>query len=86
MKLGLKIQKHLPHWINRLHHHSPAQKIVKEIKSIGEIKANIEFADGINKNYNLDIQEIEVKKELAFYEIFLYNFMKYACKGSQILL
>ena len=43
----------------------PTQDTVKEIQSTGEIKANIEFADGINKDYRLDIQELEVRKELA---------------------
>lgn len=43
----------------------PTQNTVQEIQSTGEIKANIEFADGINKDYRLDIQELEVKKELA---------------------
>lgn len=43
----------------------PTQETVKEIQSTGDIKANIEFADGINKDYRLDIQEVEVKKELA---------------------
>ncbi len=43
----------------------PTQETVKEIQSTGETKATIEFADGINKDYKLDIQEIEVKKELA---------------------
>ena len=43
----------------------PTQETVKEIQSAEDIKANIEFADGINKDYRLDIQEIKVKKELA---------------------
>ena len=43
----------------------PTQETVKEIQSTGETTATIEFADGINKDYKLDIQEIEVKKELA---------------------
>lgn len=43
----------------------PSQETVKEIQSTGETKATIEFADGINKDYRLDIQEVEVKKELA---------------------
>lgn len=43
----------------------PTQETVKEIQSTGETKATIEFADGINKDYRLDIQEVEVKKELA---------------------
>ncbi len=38
---------------------------VSEIQSTGETKATIEFADGINRNYRLDIQKVEVKKELA---------------------
>lgn len=43
----------------------PVGETVKEIQSTGETKANIEFADGINKDYKLDIQEVEIKKELA---------------------
>lgn len=43
----------------------PAQETVKEIQSTGETKATIEFADGINKDYRLDIQKVEIKKELA---------------------
>lgn len=43
----------------------PTQDTVKKIQSTGDIKANIEFADGINKDYRLDIQEIKVRKELA---------------------
>ena len=38
---------------------------VKEIESTGETKANIEFENEISKNYKLDIQKVEVKKELA---------------------
>ena len=43
----------------------PTQETVKEIKSTGKIKTNIEFADGIDKDYKLDVQEVEIKKELA---------------------
>lgn len=43
----------------------PTGETVKKIQSAGEIKANIEFADGINKDYKLDIKEVEVKKDLA---------------------
>ncbi len=43
----------------------PTQNTVKEIKSTGEVKTNIEFADGINKNYKLDIKKLEVKEKLA---------------------
>lgn len=43
----------------------PADETVKEIQSTGEIKTNVEFADGINKDYKLDIQKVEIKKELA---------------------
>ena len=43
----------------------PTQETVKEIQSTGETKAKIEFADGIDKDYKLDIQEVEIKKELA---------------------
>lgn len=38
---------------------------VKEITSTGEIKANVEFADEVSKNYKLDIKNVEVKEELA---------------------
>lgn len=38
---------------------------VSEIQSTGETKATIEFANGINRNYRIDIQKVEVKKELA---------------------
>ena len=43
----------------------PASETVNKLESTGETTATIEFADGINKDYKLDIQEIEVKKELA---------------------
>ena len=38
---------------------------VKEIQSTGDIKAKIEFAAEVSKDYKLDIKSIEVKKELA---------------------
>ena len=38
---------------------------IKEITSTGEIKANVEFADEVSKNYKLDIKNVEVKDELA---------------------
>ena len=41
-----------------------SQEIVKEIQSTGEINGKIEFADGVNKNYKLDIKPTEVKKDL----------------------
>ena len=43
----------------------PTEDTVQEIQSTGKTKANIEFTDGINKDYKLDIKEVEVKKELA---------------------
>ena len=43
----------------------PTKETVKEIKSTGEIEANIEFANEVSKNYKLDIKKVEVKKELA---------------------
>ena len=43
----------------------PVKETVKEIESTGETKANIEFENEINKNYKLDIQNVEVNTELA---------------------
>ncbi len=43
----------------------PAGDNVKEIQSTGDVKTNIEFADGINKAYKVDIKKVEIKKELA---------------------
>lgn len=43
----------------------PAKDTVKKLESTGEIKATIEFANEVNKNYKLDIQKVDVKKELA---------------------
>ena len=43
----------------------PASETVNKLESTGEINAVIEFPDGINKDYKLDIREVEVKKELA---------------------
>lgn len=37
---------------------------VKEIKSTGLIKAIVNFDKGIDKNYTLDIKEIEIVKQL----------------------
>ena len=44
---------------------NPGKDTVKEIQSTGDIKAKIEFAAGVSKDYKLDIKSIEVKKELA---------------------
>ena len=38
---------------------------VKEIKSTGETKATIEFADGISGNYELDVTPVEIPENLA---------------------
>lgn len=38
---------------------------VKEIKSTGETKATIEFADGISGNYELDVTPVEITENLA---------------------
>lgn len=65
MQLGLKMQIHRQMPDDPVTPSQPTQNTVQEIQSTGEIKANIEFADGINKDYRLDIQELEVKKELA---------------------
>ena len=43
----------------------PASETVNKLENTGETKAVIEFPDGINKDYKLDIKSIEVKKELA---------------------
>ena len=43
----------------------PAGDTVKEIQGTGDVKTNIEFADGINKAYKVDIKKVEIKKELA---------------------
>ena len=42
----------------------PAKETVKEIQSTGEIKAKIEFAKEVSKDYKLDIKPVEVKKDL----------------------
>ena len=44
---------------------NPGKDTVKEIQSTGDIKARIEFAKEVSKDYKLDIKPIEVKKELA---------------------
>lgn len=44
---------------------NPGKDTVKEIQSTGDIKAKIEFATEVSKDYKLDIKSIEVKKELA---------------------
>lgn len=38
---------------------------IKEIKSTGETKATIEFADGISGNYELDVTPVEIPENLA---------------------
>lgn len=38
---------------------------IKEIKSTGETKATIEFADGISGNYELDVTPVEIPESLA---------------------
>ena len=43
----------------------PASETVNKLESTSETKAVIEFPDGINKDFKLDIKSIEVKKELA---------------------
>ena len=43
----------------------PVSETVNKLENTGETKAVIEFPDGINKDYKLDIKSIEVKKELA---------------------
>ena len=43
----------------------PAGDTVKEIQGTGDVKTNIEFADGINKAYKVDIKKVGIKKELA---------------------
>ena len=43
----------------------PASETVNKLESKGETNAVIEFPDGINKDYKLDIREVEVKKDLA---------------------
>lgn len=43
----------------------PASETVNKLESNGETNAVIEFPDGINKDYKLDIREVEVKKDLA---------------------
>lgn len=42
-----------------------SEQPVKEIKSIGSIKASIVFEKEVSKNYILDIKNVEIKKELA---------------------
>ena len=41
------------------------QETVKEIQSIGKVNGKIEFTDGVNKDYKLDIKPTEIKKDLA---------------------
>ena len=41
------------------------EETVKKIESTGKTKANIEFAKGINKDYTLNIKEVEVKDNLS---------------------
>ncbi len=44
---------------------STEEETVKEIQSTGETKGQIEFSEGVNKDYKLDIKPMEVKKELT---------------------
>ena len=44
---------------------NPGKDTVKEIQSTGDIKAKIEFAKEVSKDYKLDIKPVEVKKDLA---------------------
>ncbi len=44
---------------------NPGKETVKEIQYTGDIKAKIEFAKEVSKDYKLDIKPIEVKKDLA---------------------
>ena len=44
---------------------NPVKETVKEIQYTGDIKAKIEFAKEVSKDYKLDIKPIEVKRELA---------------------
>lgn len=44
---------------------NPSNDTVKEIQSTGDIKAKIEFAKEVSKDYKLDIKPVEVKKDLA---------------------
>lgn len=44
---------------------NPGKDTVKEIQSTGDIKAKIEFANEVSKDYKLDIKPVEVNKELA---------------------
>ncbi len=44
---------------------NPGKDTVKEIQSTGDIKAKIEFAAEVSKDYKLDIKPVEVKKDLA---------------------
>ena len=44
---------------------NPGNDTVKEIQSTGDIKAKIEFAKEVSKDYKLDIKPVEVKKDLA---------------------
>ena len=47
----------------------PVEETVKEIQSTGETNAKIEFENEVSKNYKLDIQEIEIIKELEDKEV-----------------
>ena len=44
---------------------NPGKDTVREIQSTGDIKAKIEFAEEVSKDYKLDIKSVEVEKELA---------------------
>lgn len=41
------------------------EETTKEVNSSSDTKGSINFENGINKNYKLDIKKVEVKKELA---------------------
>ena len=43
----------------------PVKETVKEIQSTGKTKAKIEFAKEVSKDYKLDINPVEVKKDLT---------------------
>ena len=64
-ELGAEYYQNVTLYASWIKNSEEPQETVKEIQSTGEINGKIEFADGVNKNYKLDIKPTEVKKDLA---------------------
>ena len=64
-ELGAEYYQNVTLYASWIKNSEEPQDTVKEIQSTGEIKGKIEFAEGIDKNYKLDIKQIEINKDLS---------------------